>query len=500
MNRKNHRITTVVFLLKKGAGNMPDIRLGRQTPTQSFILPYEKTHGTEAIGLYNTSGKTAMEWQELIVYDLLAYNDEGLFVHTKFGYSIPRRNGKNEIVSIIELWGILNGKKILHTAHRTTTSSSASKRLARLLDDLGYEEVQRVKKGEVYLRHYTYSKQFGLEKITILGDNGGVCDFRTRTATGGLGEGFDILIIDEAQEYTEEQETSLKYVVSDSDNPLVILCGTPPTEVSKGTVFPNLRETVLAGRGVDCGWAEWGVEEEHDPEDIDAWYEANPSMGVVLTERKVRAEISGNSLDFNIQRLGFWVRYNLESAIRETDWEQLTIKAKPSFTSKMYVGIKYGKDGKYVSLAIAVKTNDKKVYIEAYDCRPLREGNAWVLNFIHSASIGAIVVDGQSGQSVLESEMQPSDKKKLIKPKVAEIIEANAQFEKAIFQKTMLHNNQPSLTYSVTNCEKRAIGSNGGFGYKTMVVGAESSLIDAVALAHWAAVTAKEPKKQKICY
>lgn len=82
-------------------------------------------------------------------------------------------------------------------------------------------------------------------------------EFRTRTSSGGLGEGYDVLIIDEAQEYTEAQETSLKYIVSDSENPQTIMLGTPPTAVSAGTVFTKYRETVLAGRGFDSGWAEW---------------------------------------------------------------------------------------------------------------------------------------------------------------------------------------------------------------------------------------------------
>ena len=39
-------------------------RRGRQTPTQSFVLPYSQTYGAEAVKLYNASGRTAQEWQE----------------------------------------------------------------------------------------------------------------------------------------------------------------------------------------------------------------------------------------------------------------------------------------------------------------------------------------------------------------------------------------------------------------------------------------------------
>ena len=85
-------------------------RIGRQTPTRSYILPYLNTKGQEAIDLYNRTGKTAQEWQELLLFDILATNEENLWTHTKFGYSVPRRNGKNEIVAMREMYGLVKGE------------------------------------------------------------------------------------------------------------------------------------------------------------------------------------------------------------------------------------------------------------------------------------------------------------------------------------------------------------------------------------------------------
>ena len=266
---------------------MVEPRKGRQTPTQSVVLPYYVTKGQEAIDLYNMSGRIAQEWQELLLSDILSVNDDGLWVHTKFGYSVPRRNGKNEIAAIRELYGLVHGEKILHTAHRTTTSSSASKRLASILNGIGYTEIARPKQSEKYEKAYTYSKQFGLERITLLDEGGGSCDFRTRSSKGGLGEGFDLLVIDEAQEYTDDQESALKYVVTDSQNPQTIFCGTPPTPVSSGTVFVKLRNATLAGKTANGGWAEWSVEKLSDARDKELWYETNPSLGTIFTERSV---------------------------------------------------------------------------------------------------------------------------------------------------------------------------------------------------------------------
>lgn len=81
-------------------------RQGRQTPTQSVILPYRSTKGLEAIELYNQTGRKAIEWQELLISDVMATGDDGLWIHQKFGYSVPRRNGKNEIVAMREMWGL----------------------------------------------------------------------------------------------------------------------------------------------------------------------------------------------------------------------------------------------------------------------------------------------------------------------------------------------------------------------------------------------------------
>lgn len=370
-------------------------RKGRQTPTQSVVLPYFATKGQEAIDLYNSSGRTAQEWQELLVSDILAVNDDGLWTHTKFGYSVPRRNGKNEIVAIREIYGLVNGERILHTAHRTTTSSSASRRLAAILNGMGYTEVTRPKKGVVYERSYTYSKQFGMEKITVLDAGGGICDFRTRTSTGGLGEGFDLLIIDEAQEYTDDQESALKYVVSDSKNPQTIFCGTPPTAVSSGTVFVKLRDATLTGSVANGGWAEWSVDKESNVKDKELWYETNPSLGTILTERSILDEVGTDDIDFNIQRLGLWLKRNQKSAISKAEWEELEAKVFPKLKGPLYVGIKYGHDGKNAAMSIAVKTKSNKVFVETIDCREIRDGNSWIVKFLKKAKVSNIVVDGQ---------------------------------------------------------------------------------------------------------
>lgn len=476
-------------------------RIGNQHPTHSVVIPYTETDGERALSLYEETGREPQEWQANLIKNILAINEEGLWVHPKYGYSVPRRNGKGEILTIREIYGLEIGEHICHTAHRTTTSSSASKRLVDLLKARGYQEVFRPKKNVQYSESFTYSKQFGLERVTLL-DSGGSVDFRTRTSAGGLGEGFDLLIIDEAQEYTDDQQSTLQYVVSDSPNPQIILCGTPPTAVSRGTVFPNLRDSCLLGEAEEVGWAEWSVDQQSDVNDVELWYLCNPAMGYQLNERKVKAEDKTDVIDYNIQRLGLWIKYNQKSVISETEWMALEVENVPERASKKFLGIKYGIDGSNVAVAIAFKDKDGKVFVECLDCRPARIGNEWIIAIISQMQdLGGVVVDGANGQKLLEEAMKEARiKVKPVLPTVGNVIVANAMFEQALENATLCHKAQPSLVCAATNCEKRAIGSNGGFGYKSLTPDTEIALLDSVILAHWLAAEYKEKQKQKISY
>lgn len=463
-----------------------EVRKGRQTPTVYVILPYEETLGEEAIKLYESTKRTAQEWQKLLIYDIMARTPDQLWTHSKFGYSVPRRNGKNEVVSIREMWGLQQGEHILHTAHRSTTSRAAWERLKTLLDDAGIAHKD--------------SGVLGQETIRIK-ETGGVIHFRTRTSKGGLGEGFDLLIIDEAQEYTDDQETSLKYVVTASQNPQTIFCGTPPTTESSGTVFMHMREAILSEGIDDTGWAEWSVEETHKQTDVDAWYETNPSLGTILTERAIKQEIGPNEMDFNIQRLGYWIRYNLKSAVSRAEWDELQCKKLPELRSKIFVGVKYSRTDT-VAVSIAIRTEDNRIFVEGIDCRHFRAGTDWIVSFLHSIDYKAVVIDGQSGQQLLKDAMKDAHLYQATLPKVADVVKANATFEERLAAKELCHMGQPSMICSVTNCEKRAIGTNGGFGYRSINEAYDIALMESMILAQWICgqKTKRSAKRQKISY
>ncbi len=205
-------------------------------------------------------------------------------------------------------------------------------------------------------------------------------------------------------------------------------------------------------------WAEWSIDKQaEDRSDPDLWRQTNPSLGLILPERNVRSELAKmEEVDFNIQRLGLWLAYNQASAILETDWNPLQIDTDnpPTFTGRLFAGIKYGKDNHNVAVSIAIRTTDKRVFVETLDCRPIAQGNGWIIDFLKSADVEKIVIDGANGQSLLVQEMKDFGvRKKPVLPKVIEVIEANASFTQAISSKTVCHAGQPSLKNAVCNCD-----------------------------------------------
>lgn len=465
-------------------------RIGRQTPTTAMVLPYEKTLGADAVAIYNSTGRTAHEWQALLSNDMMAYREDGTWVHTRCGYSVPRRNGKTEDMIIRVIKGLERGEQILWTAHRTATSHSSWEKICGMLDKL--------KETDAAKWDYKSYKQLGFESITLT-DNDARVNFRTRSSQGGLGEGYDTLLIDEAQEYTQDQATALKYVISASQNPQTIMCGTPPTAVSAGTVFQKFRNDTLSGKNEDCYWAEWSVDQMTDVNDKEAWYECNPSLGLQISERSVRDEIDGDDVDFNIQRLGWWSTFSQASVISKADWESAKVDRLPSLRGKLFVGIKYGKNGANTALSIAVKTNDN-IFVESIDCRPQRDGNDWILRFLKRADVQTVIADG-NGSATLKDEMKDAKiKTPVILPKVSECVQASQLFEQYLFGGRIRHMGQPSLSEAATNCEHRAIGQNGGFGYTSLKSGIDVSLLDSVFLAMYICAQSKEVKRQRIVY
>src|SRR5690606_41101928 len=121
----------------------------------------------------------------------------------------------------------------------------------------------------------------------------------------------------------------------------------------------------------------------------------------------------------------------------ENEWKEWRVDKMPQLKEKLFVGIKYGHDGTNVSMSIAVKTVDDKIFVEAIDCQSIRNGNDWIIHFLRNADVQTVVVDCANGQKILADAMKLAGLRPPILPTDKEVIQAYALFEQTIYQKTI---------------------------------------------------------------
>ena len=122
------------------------------------------------------------------------------------------------------------------------------------------------------------------------------------------------------------------------------------------------------------------------------------------------------------------------------------------------------------------------------------------LAVIEKADIGKIAVDGMNGAGLMEDALKERKLKKAVIMKTPQVIKANALFEQALSDAGIVHMQQSAAEQVITNCEKRAIGSNGGFGYRSLIDGADISILDSMIIAHWICTETKAGRKQNVSY
>ena len=216
-------------------------------------------------------------WQHGLGRVVLGKRADGIYAATVGGItlSIPRQVAKTFFVGrlVFVLCILFPGLKVLWTAHRTRTATSAFKSL---------QAFARKPKVAVYLKD---DRSNGLRTANgeqeIAFANGSIIMFGARES--GFGRGFenvDIEVFDEAQILTERALEDMVAATNQSLHPhgaLLFYMGTPPRPVDPGDVFKARRADALSGESEDSVYVECSADVGADPDDRKQWEIANPS-------------------------------------------------------------------------------------------------------------------------------------------------------------------------------------------------------------------------------
>lgn len=469
---------------------------GSQTPRIRICPDYAMTYGDDAAYLAEKYGLKPDEWQLNILRDWLGRDENGFYAAETCGLSVPRQNGKNALLEMRELYGaLIKGERILHTAQEVKTHKEAFMRICSFFENrVDYPELA----DEVdYIR-----KTNGEERIVL--NNGGAIYFSARSRSAMRGSTFDVCILDEAQELTDEQMAALKPTQSASalQNPQLIMVGTPPTLKTPGEVFENTRKRVLTNLDRRTCWHEWSVEQIGDVSDRKRWEATNPALGTRLLVRSIESELSVMTEEsFAVERLGRWQQGGTNTLISEAQWQTLEIKAKDTPKDGILAyGVKFSPDGSSVSLAVALKPKDGVIHVELIENRSMSHGILWLADWLFERrdKCATIVIDGKAGALNLVEELNTRQigKRLLCVPSTSDVITSSTSFVNAVLDKKITHIKSPALDVAVAHAQRRPLGNNGGYGFKGYA-GFDVTPVEACALAFWGVKTTKRDPRRK---
>lgn len=453
-------------------------------PRLHVAPPAVETFGDLAADFAADYGLNLDDWQRAILDDWLGVAADGLWAALTCGCSVARQNGKNAILEVRELFGMVGrGERILHTAHEVKTARKAFKRLQHFFGRSVADPGARF--PELNARVVELRNVNGQEAIFL--DNGGSVEIVARSKNSGRGFTADVLVCDEAQEMSDEDLEALMPTTSAAPlgNPQWIFTGTPPGPKVNGEVFTRTRSDALGPNPYRICWHEWsacdpGKLAEVDLDDRRVWEDNNPALEVGrLLVSVVEGERSRYSDEgFARERLGVWDDPEVRDSriIPESLWFACADRTAKSGDLRAY-SIDASPDLR--SAAIAVSDGRTVAVLEH------GPGVAWVPAMLAELEVERVTLDPKGPVGALLTDLAEAGIAwDSIAP--AEHAQACGGLLGAVLSGDMTHLDQPVLNAAVAGATRRNYADSWVWNRRTAAD--DISPLVAVTIARWAAL------------
>jgi len=276
-----------------------------------------KSRADEVIELAEKIGQPLLEWQKLILKDMLTVDSNDQFIKRSTLLLIARQSGKSHLARMRVLAGLFcfGEKDILMMSSNRSMALKSFNIIADIIERNDFLRVQ-LKNGDP---KKGIRRTNGDERIIL--ESGAQVEVVAATSDGARGRTADLLWIDELREVTEVAMDASKSVTLTRPNSQRLFTSNAGDAFSK--VLNDLHEQCLNHPPKSLGFYEYSAPPFCDIWDRKAWAMANPSLGYLIPEEAIEETIATSTMEAaRTETLCQWIS-SISSPFTPNSWEDI---------------------------------------------------------------------------------------------------------------------------------------------------------------------------------
>lgn len=267
---------------KRGAKRKPLVGAVKPRICTPFLKGASKID--EVAELAEKIGQPLLDWQRLVLEDMLRIDSKGEFRRKTMGLLIARQNGKTHLARMLILAHLFlwDSKMVIGMSSNRNMALDTFRQVANAIMDNDFLKDQ--------VKQIRYAN--GQESITTLKGNRYQIVAATRDGSRGLTANF--LFIDELREISEEGWKAARPTTRATGGQTLV-CSNAGDAYS--VVLNDLRERALSYPSPTLGWYEYSAPAHCKVDDRNAWAMANPSLGKLIDEETLEEAVATNPIN-----------------------------------------------------------------------------------------------------------------------------------------------------------------------------------------------------------